>query len=105
MIDDRNFFKWIPHIRENSKVFKIAKFLEKYQYQQLRVVGYYLIKENIPFLESGVIDFIISQNPFLQGYNSVMSLFNFKVLKKEIIKDQLLPIDIITQENLKYYLK
>ena len=89
----------------NSKVFKIAEFLENNNLGQLRVIGYDLIEENIPYLEKGVIDFLISQNPVEQGYNGIMALFNFLVLKKQVIKDRLLPIDIITKENLKYYLK
>jgi LacI family transcriptional regulator len=88
----------------SSRVFKVATYLDKMK-KKIRLIGYDLIEENIPFLEDGTIDFLISQKPVEQGYFGIMALLNHLVLKKDGKKNLYLPIDIITKENLKYYLE
>jgi LacI family transcriptional regulator len=88
----------------SSRVFKVATCLNKKKIK-IRLIGYDLIEENIPFLENGTIDFLISQKPVEQGYNGIMALLSHIVLKKECKKNIYLPIDIITKENLNYYLE
>jgi LacI family transcriptional regulator len=88
----------------NSRVFHIADILEKEKYSNIRLVGYDLLEENIGHLRNNTIDFLIGQKPFEQGYNSVMALFNSIIRKKEVTKNQFLPIDIITKENIDFYL-
>jgi LacI family transcriptional regulator len=89
----------------NSRVFIVADFISKNKIRNIRLIGYDLLDTNIKFLREGTIDFLISQNPFEQGYRSIMTLFNKLVMKKEVMKNQCLPIDIITKENIDYYLK
>ncbi len=87
----------------NSRAYRIAEWLNiKKEYSPL-LVGYDLIEENKNMLNKGLIKFLISQKPENQGYRSVMTLFNHLVLKKKVERNQLLPIDIITAENLPYY--
>ncbi|MCK5156247.1 MAG: LacI family DNA-binding transcriptional regulator [Spirochaetales bacterium] len=69
------------------------------------MIGYDLIQENIKYLSAGVIDFILSQRPFEQGYLGIMSLFRSIVLKESIRKSILLPIDIITKESVNNYIQ
>jgi len=88
----------------NSRVYHVADFLMNEKISNVRLVGYDLLEENIKHLRNGTIDFLIGQKPFEQGYNSVMTLFNVIVRKKEIVKNQFLPIDIITKENIDFYL-
>jgi LacI family transcriptional regulator len=88
----------------NSKVFLVAEFLEKKGMKNFNLVGYDLLEQNQGFLRKGIIDFLISQQPHQQGYNSVITLFNALIMKKEIAKNQYLPIDIITKENIDFYL-
>lgn len=87
-----------------SRVFKVAVYLNARK-KKVRLIGYDLIEENIPFLENETIDFLISQKPVDQGYYGIMALVNHLVLKKENRKNMFLPIDIITKENLNYYLE
>lgn len=87
-----------------SRVFKVAAYLNARK-KSVRLIGYDLIEENIPFLENETIDFLISQKPIDQGYYGIMALVNHLVLKKENRKNLFLPIDIITKENLNYYLE
>lgn len=86
----------------NSKVFKAARFLEE-KNKKLFLGGYDLIKDNIEFLEKGVISFLIGQKPEDQGYNSVISLFNYLSLGKVPAKINYSPIDIVIKDNLEYY--
>ncbi|MBN2213255.1 MAG: substrate-binding domain-containing protein [Bacteroidales bacterium] len=88
----------------SSRVYKVAKYLAGLK-TKIRLIGYDLIEENIPFLENETIDFLISQKPVEQGYHGIMALLNHLVLKKECNKNIYLPIDIITKENLNYYLE
>jgi LacI family transcriptional regulator len=88
----------------NSRVFRVARFLEENDPGKIILTGYDLLDENKHFLREGTIDFLISQKPREQGYKSIMTLFNHMVLKKEVEKNQYLPVDIIIKENLEHYL-
>jgi LacI family transcriptional regulator len=87
----------------NSRVFRVARLLAGYDSGKPALIGYDLIDENIDFLKKGTIDFLIGQKPGEQGYKSIMTLYYHLVLKKETMKNQYLPIDIITRENLEHY--
>jgi LacI family transcriptional regulator len=67
------------------------------------IIGYDLTRRNRKFLRNGAIDFIISQAPELQGYNGIYLLYRHCVLKEAVPEEMLLPIDIITKENLPCY--
>jgi LacI family transcriptional regulator len=87
----------------NSRVFQVARFLESEKIKNINLIGYDLTEENIPYLEKGTINFLINQKPIEQAYRALTAVFSKIVLKKEISKEILLPIDIVTKENLKYY--
>lgn len=87
----------------NSSVFNVAQFLESENINNVKLIGYDLTAENIPYLENDYIDFLISQKPIEQGYKAVNSLFNHVIFKKTIPREILLSIDIVSKENLKYY--
>jgi len=89
----------------NSKVFKIARYFRENNLFHIRLIGYDLIEENIQYLNQGIIDFLISQRPVEQGYYGIMKLYNYMILGKTVKKIHHLPIDIITKENLKYYIE
>ena len=88
----------------NSRVFRVASFLEENNAGDIILIGYDLLDENKHFLKKGIIDFLISQKPREQGYKSIMTLYHHLVLKKKVERNQYLPIDIITKENLEHYL-
>ncbi|MDN5214472.1 LacI family DNA-binding transcriptional regulator [Fulvivirgaceae bacterium BMA12] len=87
-----------------SKAHIIADFLQKKSLQKIPLVGYDLIAENINYLKSGEINFLINQNPKLQAYLGTSYLSDFLVFGKKIERTKLLPLDIITVENLDFYL-
>ena len=69
------------------------------------MIGYDLIVKNIHYLKEGIIDFLISQKPEQQGYQAVYTLYQSILLKKKLNKKIMMPIDIITKENINYYVK
>ena len=75
------------------------------QLKKIKIVGYDLIEANVKYLRSNKIDFIINQNPIKQGYLGLMNIANHLILKKKVAPLQYLPLDIVVQENLDYYLK
>ncbi|MCC9137868.1 substrate-binding domain-containing protein [Pontibacter silvestris] len=83
----------------------IASLLEKHKKQDIRLVGYDLLEENIRYLKSGVIDFLINQNPKRQAFLGISYLANYLLLKKEPPLTDLFPLEIITRQNLKSYLE
>ena len=87
----------------NSRVHLVAKYFEKHKIKNVVLIGYDLLHENIEYLEKGIIQFLICQNPEEQGYRSVFSLFNHLFLKKSVDKLNYSPIDIIMKENIEYY--
>lgn len=87
----------------NSRVFRVARFLEINKARDIVLVGYDLLEENKKLLRRGCIDFLISQKPGEQGFKSIMTLYHHLVLRKEVERSQYLPIDIISRENLEHY--
>lgn len=87
-----------------SKAFEIAPYLQAYRRESIRLVGYDLLEKNLHFLNEGVIDFLINQNPKKQGYRGLYALADLLVFKKEVTPVKYLPLDIITRENLQYYI-
>ena len=87
----------------NSRVYKVARFLEESGRDGVRLVGYDLLEENIRFLKRGRIDFLISQKPEEQAFQGLNSLYNLVVFNREPSPKQWIPIDILTSENLDYY--
>jgi len=87
----------------NSRVYKVAKFLEARGSMNVSLVGYDLLPESIGYLKRDYIDFLISQKPEEQAFRGLSALFELVAFNKEPYARQLLPIDIITRENLRYY--
>lgn len=88
----------------NSRAHLIAKSIEKTKAKGTRIIGYDLIQQNIDYLKQEKIDFLISQRPEEQGYKGISTLFNHLILNEDVEKTQYMPIDIITKENIKYYI-
>ena len=71
--------------------------------KKVRVVGYDLLPENVRMLNEGIIDFLISQQSEQQGYQGIYTLFRRIVLNESVPEKIMMPIDIITKENVNYY--
>ena len=87
----------------NSQVYYLGRILEQINKPEIRVIGHDLIRENIEFLNKGVVDFLICQRPEEQGYRAILTLFDHLVLRKDVNSENYTSIDFITKENLDYY--
>ena len=88
----------------NSRVFSVARFLDGQQPASRPIlIGYDFVSENIRFLASGTIDFLICHQPKDQGYRSIMVLYQHLVLSAPVAKEYYMPIDIVTRENQAFY--
>jgi LacI family transcriptional regulator len=68
------------------------------------IVGYDLVPKNCRCVKSGLISFLISQRPEMQGYEGIYSLYEHVVLREKVKSKIMVPIDILTRDNLRYYL-
>ncbi|MGV3763572.1 LacI family DNA-binding transcriptional regulator [Parapedobacter sp.] len=87
----------------NSRVRSVAKYLRKRPTKPYILIGYDPIAENVGYLNDGTIDFLIGQKPEEQGYAGITALFQHVVTGQEVAKEQYMPIDIITSENVAFY--
>ena len=87
-----------------SKAYDIANYLEQKHIRGIKLIGYDLLHKNIALLNKGLIDVLINQNPKGQGYWGISHLVDHLIFKKEVPVFKYLPLDIITKENVNYYL-
>ena len=88
----------------NSTCYILGNYLKTRGMQAVKLVGYDLIERNTQLLSEGVITALIAQRPERQGYEGIKSLCNYLLFKQKSEKVNLMPIDILLRENLKYYL-
>lgn len=71
--------------------------------EKIRMIGYDLVAGNVKCLKDGSIDFLISQRPAMQGYLGIMALYRHVVLREGVKKHIMVPLDVLTRDNLTYY--
>jgi LacI family transcriptional regulator len=81
-----------------------AELLHQYGKNSIRLVGYDLLEVNVQFLKSGIIDFLIHQNPTQQALLGLTCIANHLVFKKQTPALNLFALEIITRQNLSSYL-
>lgn len=87
----------------NSRVASVARYFEQHKIQDILLVGFDFLPENIEYLKKEVIDFLICQKPQEQGYRGVMALYNKLVHSAPVDAVTFMPIDIIARENYMFY--
>ncbi len=104
----RDFFIQYPNIKEgvtfNSRVWRIARYLDETQHTPFRLLGYELLSPNVKALKDGKIKYLLSQRPELQGYRGMKALCEYKIFRKQAPRRNFMPIDILTAENIDYYI-
>lgn len=102
-------FKENPGIKSvfftGSRSFLAASFLEENGLNSINLIGYDLLDSNVKNLKSGITKFLIGQRPEEQTYKGIKKLFEFLSLRKIPDKTEYLPIDIVTSENVDFFLK
>ena len=71
--------------------------------KRLHLMGYDLLQRNVDCLKQGSIFFLIAQQPTLQGFDGIKALCEYLILKKEITRENFMPIDLLTKENIEFY--
>lgn len=88
----------------SSRSYVVAEFLEKYKLNHITLIGFDLLEKNIAFLKNNTISYLISQRPEEQGYKGIKALSDYILFKKQVNPINYTPIDILTQENIDFYL-
>lgn len=105
MLDD--FFRAHPQVKNgitfNSKAYIIGEYLQLRQKKDFNLIGYDLLEPNVACLKEGNVSFLIAQQPELQGFNSIKTLCDHLIFKKEVTCINYMPIDLLTKETIDYY--
>ncbi len=85
----------------NASVYDFAAYLQAKgePYTSIPVVGYDLIFGAASLVEQGVINFVLTQQPIEQGYLGMQTLYNRFVLNQPVEEKHIMPLNIITKEN------
>lgn len=92
-------------VSTSKGTYLIAAFLEQSRQTHLKLIGYDMLQENVRYLQKGVIDFLINQNPKRQAFLGINYLVSHLILKKPAPSCELLPLEIISPENINSYLR
>ena len=87
----------------NSTCYLLGEYLQRRGLTHIRLVGYDLIARNTALLYEGVVTALIGQRPEAQGYEAVKALADYFIQKKVPAPVNLMPIDILIKENIRYY--
>ena len=88
-----------------SKAYQIARIINEDVNNKIAIIGYDLLDKNISFLNQGLINFLINQNPKQQVFLGISFLVDHFIFGKKLREETLLPIDIVNSENASYYLE
>jgi LacI family transcriptional regulator len=87
-----------------SRSHLIASYIEKKGLKSIHLVGYDLLNSNVTYLKSGITRFLIGQRPEEQTYKGIKKLFEYLSLHRIPDKIEYLPVDIVTSENVDFFL-
>lgn len=103
----QNVLKECPNLKgifvTTSKAYQLIDLLGE-QLKDTTIIGFDLLPQNVNYLKTGAIDYLINQNPEKQGFLAVSRLIDHYLLKKEVKPVEYLPLDIVVKENVQYYL-
>lgn len=105
VLDD--FFRQYPNVKSgitfNSKAYIIGEYLKLHHRKDFNLIGYDLLDRNVSSLKEGDISFLIAQQPESQGFNSIKTLCDHLIFKREVTCINYMPIDLLTKETIDYY--
>lgn len=88
-----------------SKAFTIGEYLLACRKTGFNLIGYDLLERNVECLKQGSVAFLIAQQPEVQGFNGIKTLCDHLIFKKEVKQINYMPIDLLSAENIDFYLK
>ena len=105
MLDE--FFLAHPNVHQgitfNSKAYIIGEYLQQQNKNNFHLIGYDLLNRNVNCIHQGGIDFLIAQQPRIQGFNGIKALCDHLIFKREVKCINYMPIDLLTVETIDYY--
>ncbi len=87
----------------NSRVYRVAAYLQEIGRKPDGLIGYDLLKKNVDYLKSGEVTCLIGQRPGLQGYDALIALRDHVLLKRTVDPVKYMPIDLLIRETIDYY--
>ena len=88
----------------DASVYYVADFLSEHDIKtKVNLIGCDLTEYNKDRTLKGHIDFILTQRPDEMGYESVYFLYKKLLLNEDVDKTRIMPIDILTRENIEYF--
>ncbi|MDR3060829.1 MAG: substrate-binding domain-containing protein [Dysgonamonadaceae bacterium] len=88
----------------SSRAYIVADFLERRKLNHVTMIGYDLLEKNVTYLKNNTIAYLIAQRPEEQSYKGIKAFSDSFIFKKEVHQINYVPIDILTQENIDFYL-
>lgn len=82
--------------------YTIAQYLDKNNLNNVRLIAYDVSANNAKYLQSHIIDFLIDQEPFNQGYMGLKTLFDYLFFNITPNLTYNSPVNIITKENMEF---
>ena len=89
----------------NALIYKVVEYLVQRfgESKRTALIGYDLTPGNMAYLKNGWIDFLISQRPEVQSYRGIYCLYRHVVLREKVERTLMMPLDIVTRENITFY--
>ena len=89
----------------NQSLYLAAKVVKEMgKKEEINIIGFDLFDNFIPFLKEDVIDGLICQEPYSQGYFPIKILFEMLVEEREVEKSKFITrLQVVLKENLGYY--
>jgi LacI family transcriptional regulator len=87
-----------------SRAYRVIDCMSDEDVLRIKIVGFDLIEPNLEHLKTNKLNFLINQNPIQQGFLGIMNIVKHLILKKKVDPLQHLPLDIVVNENVAYYL-
>ena len=87
----------------NSKAYIIGEYMQTSNKSNFNLIGYDLLQRNVDCLRAGSINFLIAQQPELQGFDGIKALCDHLIFKKEVNCINYMPIDLLSVETIDYY--
>ncbi len=84
----------------NSRAYRVIPAIKQLAPVKPLIIGYDLLAENIEYLKTGDIDFLLDQNPRRQGYVAVKSIADHLIFGAPIREKEYVQTHIIIKENL-----
>lgn len=89
----------------NQSLYLVARVVKEIgKKDQINIIGFDLFDYFIPFLKEEVIDALICQEPYSQGYFPIKIIFEMLVEDRKVEKSEFITrLEVVLKENLRYY--